>query len=438
MTRTRSSSPSLSLPLALLALGLLAPGCRQDPAPCSPDAPGTICTIAGNGENGYDRDAEDHPLPALETKFSLPQDTLSAPDGSVYILDWNNHRLRLLEDDQVAWIAGRGELGGGLDDPANGDFNHPTNIIFDDSGETIIMAAWHNSKIRTVDRATGVVADTCGDGKRAYFGDGGPAMTASLDLPASIAFDPEGNLVVMDQANQVLRQIDQAGEIHRLAGQCVIDAPAPNGPGPCPEGIDPVPCPDGPNGPSGKLTCGDPMETCAKPCTPGYSGDDIPATEMRMSQPFGQSASPAGRIAFDPEGNLYFADTGNHLIRMIDTDGIVRRVAGIPPVDGVPQSGHSGDGGPALDAQLNFPVDLAFGDGGILYFTDVRNHCVRAIDPDGTISAVVGICGEHGYEGDGEAPEDALLNLAFGIEWADGRLLVSDTGNNVIRSVRLP
>jgi streptogramin lyase len=179
------------------------------------------------------------------------------------------------------------------------------------------------------------------------------------------------------------------------------------------------------------------MTTCSKPCTPGYTGDEIPATELRMSQPFGQSASPAGRIAFDPEGNLYFADTGNHIIRMIDTAGIVHRVAGTAPVDGVPQSGYEGDGGPAVDAKLSFPVDLAFGDDGTLYFTDVHNHCVRAIDPDGNIDTVVGICGEHGFRGDGGPPEDALLNLAFGIQYVDGRLYVADTGNHVIRSVLL-
>ena len=78
-----------------------------------------------------------------------------------------------------------------------------------------MIAAWHNSKIRTLDLATGVIIDTCGDGRRAYFGDGGPALTASLDLPASLACAPDGNLVVMDQANQVLRSIDAAGIIHR-------------------------------------------------------------------------------------------------------------------------------------------------------------------------------------------------------------------------------
>jgi hypothetical protein len=180
------------------------------------------------------------------------------------------------------------------------------------------------------------------------------------------------------------------------------------------------------------------MQWCANPCSPGYGGDEGPATEMRMSQPFGQSASPAGRLAYDAQGNLYFADTANHLIRMIDTGGIVHRVAGTPPQDGVPRSGYAGDGGPAADALLNFPVDLAFGDDGTLYFTDVRNNCVRGIGPDGIISTVAGVCGEKGFEGDGGPPQEALLNLAFGLEYAGGRLLISDTGNHVIRSILLP
>ncbi len=410
---------------ALIALALA--GCQP---PCDPDS-GVVCTIAGSGDNGYDHDADTTALPALGARFSLPQDTLAAPDGSLYILDWNNHRLRqLTTDGQVRWIAGRGELGGSLDDPANGDFNHPTNIIFDETGARIIIAAWHNSKIRTVDLATHQVDDSCGDGRRAYFGDDGPALTASLDLPASIAFAPSGDLVVMDQANQVLRRIDPAGDIHLLAGRCVIDAPAPGGPGACADGVEPVQCPGG----SGKYTCGDPATSCSQPCTPGYAGDEGPATEMRIAQPFGQSATPAGRIVYDPDGNLYFADTANNLIRMIDTDGIVHRVAGQPPADGVAQSGYAGDGGPATDALLNYPVDLALGGDGTLYFTDVRNHCVRGIAPDGVIRTVAGVCGEHGYQGDGGPPEEALFNLPFGVHWADGRLYVADTGNSVIRA----
>lgn len=427
----------LSAALASLTAAVAVTACDDDGPTCDLDAVGTLCTIAGNNENGYDRDADTTVLEALEAKLSLPQDTLTADDGTVYILDWNNHRVRRLDaDGKLHWVAGRGELGGSLDDPENGDFNHPTNIIFDETGN-ILIAAWHNSKIRVIDRASGKVSDTCGDGKRAYFGDDGPAAMSSLDLPASIAFDPDGQLVIMDQANQVLRYVDAAGDIHLLAGRCVVDAPAPAGPGKCAEGVEPTQCPDGPNGPSGKWVCGDPMMFCSKPCTPGYSGDDIPATEMRMAQPFGQAAAPAGRIVFDKAGNLYFADTSNHLIRMIDGDGIVHRVAGTPPKDGAPQNGYAGDGGPALDAKLNFPVDLAFGDDGTLYLSDVRNNCIRAIDDKGVINTVAGKCGEKGYEGDGGAPEEALLNLPFGVEYVDGVLLIADTGNSVIRRVKL-
>lgn len=425
---------------SLTLVALVVPACHEAASHCDTDAPGAICTIIGSGENGYDRNADDAVLGARDTKFSLPQDTLTDSDGSIYILDWNNHRIRLYDPDAetVSWVAGRGELGGSIDDPANDDFNHPTNLIFDASGANIVVAAWHNSKIRVIDRATGKVSDTCGDGKRAYFGDDGPAETASLDLPAAIAYDPEGNLVIMDQANQVLRYIDAEGNIHLKAGKCMIDAPMPAGPGPCPEGVEPTECPDGDNGPSGKFTCGDPMMFCGKPCTPSYSGDDIPATELRMAQPFGQSAAPAGRIAYDDKGDLYFADTNNNLIRRIDEDGIVHRVAGLPPKDGKPQAGYDGDGKQATEAKLFGPVDLAFGDDGTLYFTDVHNHCVRAIATDGTISTVVGVCGEHGYEGDGGPAETALLNLPFGVEYHDGRLIVADTGNNVIRTVLLP
>ncbi len=417
-------------PLLLLACG----GGAEDA--CDPTAVGTLCTIAGSGENGYDRSADDKTLPALEAKFSLPTDTLTVDEGT-YILDWNNHRLRLLADGELTWVAGRGELGGSLDDPANNDFNHPTNLILDETGENLIIAAWHNSKLRVITRDDHEITDSCGDGKRAYFGDGGPALTSSLDLPASVALDPDGNVVIMDQANQVLRYIDQNGDIQLLAGRCIIDAPGPSGPGGCEED-ELIQCPDGPNGASGKLVCHD-ASFCDKPCTPGYSGDDIPASEMRMSQPFGQSASPAGRIVYDDDGNLFFADTSNHLIRKIDTDGIVHRVAGTPPdEDGVPQKGYSGDGGSALKAKLNFPVDLALAKDGTLYFTDVHNHCVRAVDPDGDIDTVAGVCGEKGFEGDGLPATEGLLKLPFGIELVDDeRLLISDSGNNVLRVLPL-
>ena len=411
------------------ALAAAGSGCGGSggQAACDLDAAGTICTIAGSGENGYSGD--DGPAP--DAQMSLPQDTLWAQDGSLYILDWNNHRVRRLTTDGVIHhVAGRGELGGTLDDPANSDFNHPTGIIFDPTGRLLVIAAWHNSQVTTVDLQNGDIVDICGDGRRAYFGDEGPAATASLDLPASIVYDKDDNLVIMDQANQVIRRVDTDGIIHHVAGQCILDRPPPEGPGPCDA---PVACPGG----SGKLTCGDPAATCTTFRNPGYAGDDGPAAELRMSQPFGQSADPAGRIAYDRDGNLLFADTTNAIIRKIDKDGMVTRVAGLEPVEGAAQTGYSGDGGPATEAKLHQPVDLAVADSGTVYFTDVSNHCVRAIDPDGTIRTAVGRCGERGYEGDGGPAEEALLKLPFGVEWAQGTLYISDSGNSVIRAVEV-
>jgi hypothetical protein len=416
----------------IIAAALLAcAACGSDgEEACDETVAGNICTIAGSHRNGYSGDDG----PALDARFSLPMDTLAAPDGTIFILDWNNHRVRKLEaDGTIRHVAGRGELGGTLDDPANGDFNHPTGMLLDETGNKLVIAAWHNSKIRTIDLITSQIVDTCGDGRRAYFGDDGPALPASLDLPASIAWDPQGQLVIMDQANQVIRYIDDAGNIHRLAGKCVLD----KAPLDC-AGADPMPCPS----PNGKFTCGDPAMTCAAnppiPCNPSYNGDEVPALEARLAQPFGQSADPAGRIVFDGDGNLYFADTTNALIRVLGTDGIVRNFAGTPPVDGMPQTGFEGDGGPALSAKLNNPVDLAFAPDGTLYVSDVYNHCIRAIGTDGIITTAAGMCGQKGYDGDGGPANAALLNVPYGVDVANGKLYITDTGNNVIRSVLLP
>ncbi len=412
----------------LLAL-LLCAGCSDgDAGPkteagCDPERAGTICTIAGNGENGYDGD---DPIRALDAKLSLPQDLLRASDGTLYILDWNNHRVRMLGADGIlAHLVGRGELGGTLDDPANSDLNHPTGLLLTPDEGTLLVAAWHNSKIRAVDLASGTIVDECGDGRRGYFGDDAPAETATLDLPSSIAFDPDGNLVIMDQANQVIRGIDADGVIHRLVGICVTDQEFA-----CE--AEPVQCPNG----SGKFTCGDPMTECTKPCNPSYGAGTDPLA-LRMAQPFGQSADPGGRLAYDSDGNLYFADTANHLIRRVTVDGAIEIVAGVEPVDGKAQNGTSPDGTPATETLLNRPTDLAIAEDGTLYFSDVYNHCVRQVATDGNVYTVAGQCGEKGFEGDGGSPTSALLKLPYGLELAGSVLYIADTGNNRIRRVNL-
>ena len=199
--------------------------------------------------------------------------------------------------------------------------------LFDLPGRMYI-AAWHNSRIRRMDLGTGALEDVCGTGGRAYAGDGGPALAAVLDLPAGLAFDPDGNLLVVDQANQVIRRIAGDGMIHRVAGVCVVDECAP--------GATPTACPG-----TDKFSCtmGEDPSVCMNPCQPAFGGDGGPALEARFSMPFGQSADPAGRIAVALDGTMYLADTRNHRIRRIGTDGIVTTYAGTGA------RGASGDGG---------------------------------------------------------------------------------------------
>lgn len=406
------------------------PDGRVTPGACDPTVAGTICTIVGNGESGYSGEEG----PALEARMSLPQEVLKHPDGTLYISDWNNHRIRSLTADGVIHhVAGRGELSGTGDDPSNTDLNHPTGMLLDTDGTTMLIAAWHNSQIRELDLTTGEIVNTCGDGRRAFFGEGMAALGASLDLPASIAWDPDHNLVVMDQANQVLRRIDTVtGNIQRIAGRCVIDSAVA-----CADGVEPVTCP---GAGAGKTTCGVPATECSKPCTPSYAAGTVDT--FRMAQPFGQSADPAGRIVYDGAGNLYFADTSNAIIRMIDGDGNVSIVAGVEPVAGAPQKGTSPDGTVATEALLNNPVDLAIAPDGVLYFTDTYNHCVRSVVPGtgggaATIQTVAGVCGTAGFDGDGTDPKAAHLKRPYGIELAGNQLYIADTGNNVIRVVNL-
>ncbi len=408
------------------------PDVQVPPAACEDPDVGIICTIAGSGGQGYSGDDG----PALAAEFSLPQDTLMDPDGDLLILDWNNHRLRkLTPGGEIVHVAGRGELGGDLDSPANQDFNHPTNLLMDPDTGNVLIAAWHNSKIREIDLETGEVTDWCGDGRRAYVGDGvdcsvtGPTAVA-FDLPAAITWDPDGNLIVMDQANQVLRKVDGDHNVTRLAGNCIIDQPVgAGGPGPCdPE--DRLACTG-----TAKMTCGVPANTCGLPCNPGYATGT--AAELRMAQPFGQSADPAGRIAYDADGNLLWVDTENSLVRMLDAEGNDTIVAGLPPAEGMQQKGYSGDGGPATEAKLNRPVDIAIDEDGTIYITDVFNNCIRSIDTDGVINTFAGVCGERDFDGDGGPASEAHLKLPYGVSIAGDVMYIADTGNSRIRAVRL-
>jgi hypothetical protein len=417
--------------LLLLALGASAGGLGAacSDGPCDPDAPNTICTIAGSGEQGFNGERG----PATEAALYVPQDTAVSPDGQVWVLDFNNYMVRAIDaQGNIHAVIGNGLVG---DSPPpevasmpaiDAYFNHTTDLFFHDG--YLYLSAWHNSRVKRVRLSDMMIENFAGLGRRTYYdGDDGPALSASLDLPSSIALDPRtGNIVIMDQANQVVRQVDRDGNIHRLVGKCVVELDMP-----CAAGVQPVACPG-----SDKLACGDLATECSKPCTPGYGGDGGSALEARLNQPFGQAADPAGRVVYDHAGNLIIADTESNRIRRVDTAGIITTIAGTGT------GGYSGDGGPATQAQLNRPIDVAVADDDTIYFTDVENSCVRKIDPSGIISTVVGQCNpdptQRGFAGDGGSPLKAKLNRPYGIDLVGKKLYVSDSYNNRIRVVNLP
>ena len=363
-----------------ILLGLLA-ACGSSDAPLSIcQTPGTICTWAGIDRPGKSGDGE---LPHEATLY-FPMDVAFHTDGTPYIVDWNNHRIRSVSGGVMTTVVGTGVEGDLIFGPAlDSMIDNPTSVAVDAQGR-VAIAAWHNSFVVRYDPESGELERICGDGSRTYVGEGGPALDATTDLPSGVAFDHEGRLLIVDQANQRIRRIDADGVITSIAG-------------------------DG---------------------EPGYGGDGGPATAAQIHNPVGQTALPAGRVVAANDGTLYFADTGNHRVRRVSADGTITTLAGT----GAP--GFSGEGSAAADAQLNEPRDVEVDDEGNVYIADASNHCVRVVDPQGVIRTFAGQCGLRGDLGDSGDALEAKLDRPYGLAFDPwGRLFVVDTYNHRIRVV---
>jgi len=355
----------------------------------SPPIP-IIRSIVGSGLAGFTGDGND----PIDTPLYLPQDATIGPDGLLYIVDWNNHRIRRVRDNMVETVAGTGDLGDAQDGYAlKTDFNHPTNVYFDPRTGLagMLVSAWHNSQVKRVDLTTGLADATmvtaAGNGARAYGPEGVDATQSALNLPSSVVVDSHGNLIISDQANFCLRSVDPVTNlISSMCGQCTH---------------------------------------------PGYVGDGVPCSQAKLQSSQGQSAAPAGRIAIDANDNIYIADTSNHVIRRID--GLTRMITTIAGIPG--QAGYSGDNFSAIGAQLNTPSDVAVGPDGSIYVADTMNHVIRKITPDGNIYTVVG-AGQPGFSGDDGPADQAQLDQPYGLTVAaNGDIYIADTQNQRIREV---
>ncbi|TGG89401.1 hypothetical protein E4656_19895 [Natronospirillum operosum] len=258
---------------------------------------------------------------------------------------------------------------------------YPNSVAVDSEGNMYttrntyaVGASYHHRVTRS--RPDGSRDIFAGEGRSGFTGDGGPATEARLWDPIGVAFDSAGNGYIVGPRNHRIRRVSPSGTIETVVG----------------------------SGPTGS---GD------------FSGDGGLATEARLNRPVA--------VAFDHADNLYIADRRNHRIRRVSPDGIIETVAG----NG--NSGFSGDGGLATDANLGSPQGLTLDSAGNLYVASQQR--IRRISPSGIIETVVGT-GSPGFSGDGGPAQEAELRSPSGvvIDYA-GNLYIADTGNNRIRRV---
>ncbi len=409
-----------------------------------------IDTIAGR------RDEDDENGPALQARLGFPQDVAVDRSGNVYIAESESHRVRRVDTNgTITTVAGTGKGGyGGDGGPADAALLWGPNGVAVDSAGNLYISDNGNGRIRRVD-GEGIITTVAGNGMGGYGGDGGPAVEAGLYGPRAVAVDGAGNLYITQTVAGRIRRVDTAGIITTVA----TGVRSPRG-----LAVDR----------SGNLYIADRVNyrirrvdgsgiiaTIAGIGESGYGGDGGPANQAQLYKPKDATV--------DNSGNLYIADTYNHRIRRVDTSGIITTIAG----NG--HRGHSGDGGPALEAELSSPESVAVDNAGNLYIADTYNHRVRRVDPQGNITTVttqprypsdVAVDGtgnlyiadtqrdrvlrvdgsgnvttvagtrESGYSGDGGPANAAQLDSPRGVAVdGAGNLYIADTGNNRIRRV---
>ncbi|AEH11730.1 NHL repeat containing protein [Candidatus Protofrankia datiscae] len=244
-----------------------------------------------------------------------------------------------------------------------------------DRAGALYITDWTSHQIRKIqpDGTVVTVAGT-GSGNAGFGGDGGPATQAELNSPATTAVDSDGNVYISDSHNHRIRKIDPLGIITTIAGTG----------------------------------------------TAGFSGDGGPATAAQLNEPYG--------LAVATDDSIYISDYENQRIRKIDPLGIITTIAGTGT------AGFSGDGGPALQAQIKNPNNLAVAADGTLYISELGNARIRKVSPNGVITTVAGN-GTSGYGGDGGPATAAQLRVPSVALSPDGVLYIADYSNERIRRV---
>jgi sugar lactone lactonase YvrE len=395
---------------------------------------GHISTFAGT-TCGYGGDGGS----ATSAKLYYPAGIATDASGNVYIADPVNQRIRkvTVSTGKISTIAGNGRAGYFGDGGAatSAELNVPYGVALDGFGN-LYIADFYNYRIRKVGGGTGKISTVAGNGRSGYSGDGGAATSAEIGPAYGISVDSSGRIFVADTFNCAIREVDTSNKMHTVAG-------------------------------SGPSSC-------------GFSGDGSAATTAQLSDPYGvavdtsdhmfiadygndriRKASLGGTINTaagngtgyfagngvlgiraslfnvtgavpDASGNVYIVDQNNCVIRKVAAStGIISTFAGIAG-----SCGYSGDGRAATSALLNNPAKAVPDSAGNVYIADAANHVIRKVTAStGHISTVAGTPGSSGYSGDGHAATSARLFYPEGLTLGSSGLYVADTYNQRIRKV---
>lgn len=435
------------------------------------DTAGIITTIAGTGEGGYAGDGG----PATQAELDSPRGIgvnwlgeifvadygndvvrkidllgrittittsgpLFNPDGLALDLFGNivvaeshvrNHLVRRIDvRGNVTTIAGvAGQRGGfeGDGSAAKARLYYPRAVAADAAGNVYVADSF-NQRVRKID-PTGTIRTIAGTGERGYSGDGGPAMDAQLAGPNGLLVDAAGNVYISDSGNYRVRKVDSSGMIETIAG---TREPGNFGNG----------------GPAVEAGLRYPRNLAMDSSDNLFIADSGNDTVRRVSGsgmigPFAGSGEPFDKrdggpaslaqfrypndIAADAAGNVYVLDSNQ--IRRIDPNGMIAAIAGTG------EYGHSGDGGPAIAAELQNPTELGLDAAGNLYLAERFGDRVRKIDVAGTITTIAGT-GERGFSGDGGAATEAQLGSPRSVAVDSlGNVYIADSYNHRVRKI---
>lgn len=277
---------------------------------------GVVTTVAGTGVAGASGDGG----PATSARLNLPTRVAVTSDGTLYIADSGNHKIRrVAPNGTISTVAGTGLAGftGDGGQATSARLNNPYDVAV--SGNSLYIADRNNNRVRRVDLSTGTITTVVGTGVSGFSGDDGPATLARIADPRSVTVDPGGNLFIADTGNHRVRRVDTSGTITTVAGTGLT----------------------------------------------GNGGDGGLAIDAELHVPV--------HVTVSTTGTLYVCELNNNRVRRVQ-DGFIDTYAGTG------EFGFTGDAGSPIDSKWDRPSASALDADGNLWVVDRDNERIRVIN----------------------------------------------------------